>query len=110
MSLAFFFGNARHRKSPDDKPADMVPLTKAAAEVLETMRKREYAMAGVADLNRTEEEAIAWIAENMIGIVPVYEQGATGWHRAAKGPVAGRTLAVPPSGIKAYLDWAQHVY
>jgi len=110
-SLAFFLGNEHRRKSPDSGPgADMVPLAEAAAKALAMMRRKKYALAAVAGLNRSEDEAIAWVAENMIGIVAVYERSGEAWQRAAKGPIAGRVLAVPPASIKAYLKWARNTY
>ncbi len=110
-SLAFFFGNEQRRKSSDATPTgNMRPLGEAAASVLATMRRKGFALAAVADLNRTEEQAVAWVAENMLAIVPVYEKDGSGWRRAERGPIAGRMLAVPPSSIEAYLKWAKEAY
>ena len=110
-SLSYFFGNEQRRKSSDAAPGgNMRPLMDAAAGVLATMRRKGYALAAVAAYTRSEEQAVEWVAENMLAIVPVYEKDGSGWRRAERGPITGRNLAVPPASIDAYLKWAEHAY
>jgi len=113
----FVIGGALARKQraipvliPSDGKTKMMTLMEAAAAAYEAARREKMVIATVAERVPGREGAIAWLAQSIAGIIPVYRMSAANAFEKLARPGGAselQSLYIRKQDLQTYVRWAR---